>query len=611
MGFDTETEGLNPHQNNLILYQIGDDDVQFVIDADDYPINKMKKVIESYKGTWILQNAQFDLQFLLAQDIHLNKIYDTMLVECILTGGLGDLQDITAITKELNYETAKRIAGRNVGLAALAKKYAFVFLNKDTREQILKKRFTSSIITYAAQDVQYLPIIRKKQLQAIDIFMSKYGIDGKVLDLEHNAVKVIAEMCYNGIKIDKERYNTEVISIVNDLLTTLEEKLDDIVLQIPALISYTIRQGNLFFKTRKTEINWTSPIQKLKIIQKVYPEIKDTKAETLRAVKTDLTDTLVQHNMITKLSTSFGESFLDNINNKTGRIHSSIWQILSTGRISSSSPNLLNIPSKGKLGSVIRSCFIPQDGYKIVGGDYSGFELRIIAEYSQDPLWVKTFNDGEDLHSILCAKTFGIELEEVNNKFPYNPTMSYRYVQKIVNFGLSYGMSKYKLSKTIDVSEEEAQEIINKFFFVVPAVKEFLNNLGKIGKTRGYIKIPNPYGRTRFFPKWFYLQENPDCKKKEYWLSEIERASKNTPIQGINATVIKLALIAVQKEINTYNYPVKILLSIYDEILTECAEDFADKWKDIMNKLMIQAGEVMIKTIPVIVDCKISDYWTK
>lgn len=231
-------------------------------------------------------------------------------------------------------------------------------------------------------------------------------------------------------------------------------------------------------------------------------------------------------------------------------------------------------------------------------------ELRIIAEASNDPIWVEAFKSGKDLHSELCAMTFDIPLSQVKEPSSFKPDLKYRDIQKTINFGLAYGMSEYKLADTIEVTEDNARSIINKFFSKVPKVKEFLDTLGYLGKTRGFIRTPKPYQRIR----WFDGYNNTDDFKRQ---GEIERASKNHPIQGGNADMTKLALVLIYREIRANNYPVKIVHAVHDEIQCECPEEFAETWKPIMTRLMLEAAEVILKTIPMEVDCKVSDYWSK
>lgn len=237
-------------------------------------------------------------------------------------------------------------------------------------------------------------------------------------------------------------------------------------------------------------------------------------------------------------------------------------------------------------------------------------ELRIIAEFSQDPLWIKAFTEGGDLHSILCSETFDIPIEDVKKPFYANPDITYRDVQKTIDFGLAYGMSKFKLANTILVSVDEADIIINKFFSKVPKVQQFLENLGNLAKNRGFIKTAPPYSRVRRFPKWEYMQQN-FTTQKDKWLGEIERAGKNTPIQGCNGDILKLAIINMQNEIDDNNWDVNILLTVYDEIQTEVNRNIAELWLKKQEEIMVNAAKTIIKTIPVVCDCKISEYWQK
>lgn len=269
--------------------------------------------------------------------------------------------------------------------------------------------------------------------------------------------------------------------------------------------------------------------------------------------------------------------------------------------------NLNQIPSKGDLAKIIRSCFIPESGYKIVGGDFSNLELRIIAEFSKDPVWINAFKEGKDLHSVLCAMTFGIPIEDAKTETPFKKGVTYRDIQKTINFGLSYGMSEFKLADTMEIAVKEAKAIITKFFQAVPDVEKFLTGLGNLGKRRGYIKSSAPFGRIRWFGEWEAAMETDDFAK----FGEIERASKNTPIQSTNADIIKQALIDVQEEIFKNNWNAKIILAVYDEIQTECVESQSEEWKVKLDELMVNAAKKVIKNTPIVVDCSINDFWCK
>lgn len=228
-------------------------------------------------------------------------------------------------------------------------------------------------------------------------------------------------------------------------------------------------------------------------------------------------------------------------------------------------------------------------------------ELRIIANFSKDPIWVDAFNAGKDLHSELCALTFDIPIEDVPKPTPFKPGIAYRDVQKTLNFGLAYGMSHYKLADTIDVSEEVAKSIIATFFSKVPKVQQFLTMLGERGKKNFQIRTAPPYGRIRFFKRAY------DFKN----LGEIERASKNMPIQGTNADITKLALIRARRVIKAGDLPVMLVHTVHDEIITETVETYAEEWKPILTGIMNDAAKVVLTNVPVKTDVKISQSWPK
>jgi DNA polymerase-1 len=576
---DTETVG-GFIDGYVLTLQLGDRYNQYVIDCTCNDIRLFKDLLEN--KFLLLQNAKYDLKFFYSVGIYPVILYDTFLAECILTTGIED---------------------RGLGLAALALKYTTTVLDKSVRGVIHSEKLSDRVIEYAAKDVLLLQDIRDKQL----VELEKWDL-GNLVWLENEVTKVFAKLEFNGIRLDEKKW-LEVCEVTEALTKQGEEELDTLLMAEPKLKSYVPRytQGNLFgFEERTLDINWASAKQKLEIVRKLGFATDTTGDRFLQTNKGNhpIIAKLIEYNKNNKLASSFGRDFLKFINKKTGRIHCNIWQILSTGRISVSEPNLNQIPSKGELAKKIRSCFIPRDGYKIVGGDFSGAELRIIAEFSEDPLWVNSFKNKEDLHSVLCAATFDIPITDVKKETSFKAGVTYRDVQKTISFGLAYGMSKFKLADTMQISVDQADKIIKKFFKIVPGVDKFLKMLGTLGKTRGYIRTPAPFRRIRWFEGW---QDKNNFTRQ----GEIERASMNTPIQGANGDIIKLTLIKVQDYIDLHNYPACILLSVYDEVQTEVLAEKAEEWKEILNNLMIEAAEVVVKNVPFEVDCKISDHWEK
>ena len=226
-------------------------------------------------------------------------------------------------------------------------------------------------------------------------------------------------------------------------------------------------------------------------------------------------------------------------------------------------------------------------------------------------MWIDVFQNDGDLHSILCTKVFNIPIEDVKKPSHFKPDISYRDIQKTVDFGLAYGMSEFKLADTIEVEVNIAKDIIDEFFRVVPDVKSFLDNVGKIGVMQGYIKTAPPYGRIR----WFENYQSNDFKVKGL----IERASKNHPIQGTNADIIKLCMVELYEylvENNLWNpkediYKVKIIHNVHDEIISEVVEEFAEEYKSIKETIMVNAAQTIVKKVPMKVDLKITDNWSK
>ena len=414
IGVDTETTGLDPHIDKLISIQFGDNINQFVINCNILDVRLFNPIF-NYDKLYIFQNAKFDLRFLRKYGIYPNNIYDTFLAELILNTGY-DRKDM------------------HLGLDALAWKYCNIKLDKTIRGNIIYEGLSDRVIKYAADDTKWLSKIKECQMEEI----KKWELES-ILNLENEVTKVFAKMEYDGIELNTSKW-LEIAKITKEESEKLETELDEIVLSDPMLKKFvpTAVQGNLFgFQSRQLNINWGSSQQKLDIL-KSLGIVEDSTGDRIlqrNKYKHRLIPTLIAYNKQKKLNDAFGEEFLKFVNPATNRIHMDIWPILSTGRIAVSKPNLNQIPSKGELAKVIRSCFIPKPGYKIVGGDYSGMELRIIAEFSQDPVWVNAFKDDKDLHSELAALTFDIDISKVKDPFPPKPDIKYRDVQKTVNFG--------------------------------------------------------------------------------------------------------------------------------------------------------------------------------
>jgi len=585
---DTETEGMFNHHNKMIMLQLHDNGITYVIDTRYHDIkclNHLENIVVNG------QNLKFDYKFLKFHGLELNNIYDTLLAECVLTAGLEF---------------------RELGLKALAKNYCNIDLDKSVRNQFIGldgNPFTESQIVYGVGDVTCIREIKAKQLDKLK------GLDLlNLIDLENKACLSLADIEYNGFKLNIDRWK-ELALLATNNVSKFELELDEMVRQENKLSKYVLAkvQGNLFAgfeegfeHSRDINIKWSSPTQIFKVLKDLGLKIDSTNEKEISKYQNTypLIKKFIDYKKHQKLTTTYGLEFLKYVNKHTGKVHTSFWQVLETGRISSGNPkdgapNMQNLPANNDY----RNCFVPDKGKKIVSCDYSGQELRVVAFVSQEPVWIEAFKNGRDLHSEVAAMVFEVPIENVKDKPDFLRGKSYRDIAKTVNFGLVYGMSEFKLANTLSITKEEAKSMIDKYFSNLPKLKEFLELAANYGKQNLMIRTCKPYRRIRFFEK------SDDFKKT----GEIERASKNTVIQGTSADMTKLALVYIRNYIksNKLQDKVKIVMSVHDQVDCEELAEYAQEWSKIQQNLMQQAGEVIITGIPVLSDITISDVWSK
>lgn len=385
--------------------------------------------------------------------------------------------------------------------------------------------------------------------------------------------------------------------------------------------------GNEFMIPAGTiTINWASPDQRLKFFKTVEPKLKSTSKEALALTTHPMIKEYKNYIDTSKLVTSFGEEFINKHVDIDGYVRTNFNQILNTGRVSSSRPNMQQIPAKESVGNRYRNCFIAPKDWVYVSSDFNSQELVVIATLSQDPVWLAALKNGEDLHSICAELVFGLKwkaaagsgcqyyIDKQKCKCPGHKQM--RTSVKTVNFGLAYGMSAHKLSTTIQVSKKDAQELINKYFTVFPKIKSKLDALGMFGMVKGYILTPAPFYRRRWFERGpSDTKQVLDHMSGEYYpaLGIIERASKNTPIQGGSGDMTKLALVYIRDYINDNNLrdKVKLVMQVHDQVDTICHKDYADVWQNKMTELMERAAKVVIPSGLLTSETNITEKWTK
>ncbi len=471
LGVDTETEGFDFTCRKMIMLQIGDKERQYVIDTRVVDITLLKPILESHDIIKIFHNAKFDYKFIKQwAGISVEEIYDTFLVERVINCGKQDY---------------------GYSLSKCVERYIGHTLDKETRNKFIGLKgqpFTVDQITYGANDVVYLLDIREKQLS----LLHTYELE-QTARLENKVVKVFAEIEYEGLIIDKDKWT---VMAENNVKLAHEQsiKLDDMVLAHPLLQHYNIPvQVDMFAPMediRHTHINWGSPSQTLELFRNLVPKLDDVNGKKLNKYryKHKLIDEYIKYKERTKLANAYGTKFFNYVNGD-GRVHTNFSQILDTGRVSSSKPNMQQIPSD----NTFRNCFTAPKEWVFVSSDYSSQELNVIAYGSQDPVWLEALEKGMDLHGVCADLVFEDKWRDADPA----EKKSLRTQIKAINFGLAYGMGPFKLADTLQISKGEAEALIEKYFTEFPNIRDFLQKLGTFGTRNGYITTFKPFKRRR------------------------------------------------------------------------------------------------------------------
>ena len=320
---------------------------------------------------------------------------------------------------------------------------------------------------------------------------------------------------------------------------------------------------------------------------------RSTSADVLEemAQEYEICEYILQHRKFAKLKSTYTDALPTLISKKDGRIHTTYNQALTvTGRLSSSNPNLQNIPIRSEEGNKIRSAFCAMDKENslILSADYSQIELRLLAHVSGDEHLIHAFTSGEDVHAMTAAKVFGVELKDV--------TKEMRRRAKAVNFGIVYGQSKYGLAKSLGITNAEAQEFIDKYFETYPKVKEYMNNEVEFVAQNGYVETA--FGRKRYLAS--------ELHSSNYQIREFaQRAAINQPLQGTAADLIKIAMIRVDKAIDKMK--TKMIMQVHDELVFEVPKDELEQLKSIILDCMALKDQNL--KIPLDVDINYGTSW--
>ena len=400
-------------------------------------------------------------------------------------------------------------------------------------------------------------------------------------DIEIPLAYVLAQMESNGVSIDKKyldeltnEFNTKTSAIASRIFELAGEEFN---------INSPKQVGNILFDKMQ-----------LKSKKKRGKAKNSTSAEVLTALadEYEIAKLILDYRKYVKLKSTYTEALPALVSPIDGRIHTSYNQtVTTTGRLSSSNPNLQNIPIRTEEGNKIRQAFVPSDraNYLIMSADYSQIELRLLAHVSEDEHLIEAFNSGIDVHTLTASKVFEVPIEEV--------TKEMRYKAKAVNFGIVYGQSKYGLAKALKITPAEAENFINKYFETYPKINEYMSKMVELVEKQGYVETI--FGRRRYLDNEI---NSPNAMIREF----AKRAAINHPMQGSASDLIKLAMIDFSKRLKDNNLKSKLIIQVHDELVIETAKDELEQVKSLVLESMELEQPLRV---PLLIDVNVGESW--
>jgi DNA polymerase I len=528
--------------------------------ALDFVLQQLKPLLEDPNKIKLGQNIKYDMEVLLNYGIKLQGAnFDTMLESYVLNSSSNKHDLDTLAVKYLGISTT-----------------TFASIAKVGKQQLTFNQIALETAgPYAAEDAEIVVQLHEKLFPQLT---ADPGLTKVFTEIDMPLVKVLTRMERIGVYLDSQLLNRQS---------------QEITLRIKELENeaYNLAGGefNLSSPKQVQEILFT----KLKIpsSKKTPGGQQSTAEEVLQvlALNYPLPKIILEHRSLSKLKSTYLDKLPLQVNPKTNRVHTSYNQaVTTTGRLSSTNPNLQNIPIRTEEGRKIRQAFIAPPGKKIIAADYSQIELRVMAHMAQDSILINAFNSGEDIHQATAAEVFNINSEEV--------TADYRRRAKTINFGLIYGMSAFGLAQALEISVSEAQAYIELYFKRYPGVKNYMQETSSLAKRNGYV--------TTLFGRRIYVTDimsnNPGRK------NAAERAAINAPIQGTAADIIKLAMIKIDNWLETASLDIKMIMQVHDELVFEVAEQDAAYAVSEITAHMTQGLQL---SVPLVVDIGVGNNW--
>ena len=571
--FDTETSSLDYMQAEIVglSFTVESGEAAYVPLAHDYDgapeqldrdtvLQQLKPLLENPKRKKLGQNLKYDMNVLANYDIKLQGIaFDTMLESYVFNSTASRHNMDSLALKYLGHETIhfEDIAGKG------AKQLSF---NQIDIEQAGP---------YAAEDAD----ITLRLHQSLWPQLEQETGQKRVFDeIEMPLLPILSQIERNGVLIDQDMLHLQSQTLASRMIE-LEQKAHDEAGEVFNLGSPKQIQAIFYDKLG------------LPVLQKTPKGAPSTAEPVLQelALDYDLPRLILEHRSMSKLKSTYTDKLPQQINPTTGRVHTSYHQaVAATGRLSSSDPNLQNIPIRSEEGRRIRQAFIAPDGYQLVAADYSQIELRIMAHLSSDEGLLTAFQQGKDIHSATAAEIFNVPLDEVEP--------NQRRSAKAINFGLIYGMSAFGLAKQLGVNRGEAQEYIDLYFTRYPGVKEFMDRMRAEAHEQGYVET--------LFGRRLYLNDinARNAQRRQY----AERAAINAPMQGTAADIIKLSMIRSHQWLQQSGIDARMIMQVHDELVFEVKTEQLNEAKAGINTCMSGAAEL---AVPLLVEIGTGDNW--
>lgn len=571
---DTETTSLDYMQAELVglSFSVSAGEAAYLPLAHDYldapeqldrdeVLKKLKPILESFEHKKVGQHLKYDKNVLANYGIELNGIaFDTML-ESYVFNSVATRHDMDSLAaKYLGHNTIhfEEIAGRG------AKQLTFNQIPLDQASP------------YAAEDADITLRLHEKLWPDIKQHNELASV---LTDIEVPLVPVLAKMEQTGVLIDSQLLLQQSQDLASRIME-LEKEVHEMAGETFNLGSTKQLQEILYNKMQ------------LPVLKKTPKGAPSTAEEVLQelAQSYPLPKLLMEYRGLTKLKNTYTDKLPQMINPRTGRVHTSYHQaVAATGRLSSTDPNLQNIPIRTAEGRKVRQAFVASKGYKVVAADYSQIELRIMAHLSKDEGLLSAFSAGKDIHKATASEVFSVPLEEV--------TTDQRRSAKAINFGLIYGMSAFGLSRQLSIPRGDAQKYMDLYFERYPGVLSYMEDTRESAKLNGYVSTV--FGRRLYLPE---INASNGARRKG-----AERAAINAPMQGTAADVIKKAMLKVHQWIASLeNDDVRMIMQVHDELVFEIKEQKTDYYTTEIIRLMENAVEL---SVPLLVEAGLGDNW--